>query len=217
MISARIRKNSFACSQYNGRCKTPAEGPVLVGTEQETKEDMVKQLIQDQLHTEGKRSGSFNRSPSHSGGNMKIGFMTMLLMLSLLTVAGNITARAQGQIDDTPIEADVPHAFMVKETTLPAGKYTVRRLNDEAPGILAIRSADGRTAVIFQAESVQADQAPMQAELVFDKFGDNYFLSKIWASDSNVGYQLSKTKAQESLEGRGMKAEQHSIIGKKAK
>ena len=145
---------------------------------------------------------------------MKIQFMKMLLVVGLLIGIGNVTARAQGFIDDTAIEADVPHAFSVKDKTLPAGKYTVKRLDDTQPNVLEIRSADGRTAVVFEAESVQANQIPSNAELVFDKVGDQYFLSKIWTTDSEIGYQLPKTKAEKALEGSGMQAEHHSIFAK---
>jgi hypothetical protein len=145
---------------------------------------------------------------------MKIQFMKMLLVVGLLIGIGNVTARAQGLIDDTAIEADVPHAFSVKGKTLPAGKYTVKRLDDTQPNVLEIRSADGRTAVVFEAESVQANQIPSNAELVFDKVGDQYFLSKIWTTDSDIGYQLPKTKAEKTLEGSGIQAERHSIFAK---
>jgi hypothetical protein len=140
--------------------------------------------------------------------------MKPILMLALLIGAGNITARAQALIDDTAIQADVPHAFIVRDTTLPAGKYTIKRLDDTQPNVLQIRSDNGRTEVTFEVESAQAKRIPRKAELVFDKVGDQYFLSQIWASDSDIGYQLPKTKAQEGLEGSGMQTEHHSIFGK---
>lgn len=144
---------------------------------------------------------------------MKIRSMKMLLVLGLSIGIGNVTARAQA-LSEGVIEADVPHPFIVKDTTLPAGKYTVKRLDDTQPNVLEIRSANGRTAVVFEAENAQASQIPRNAELVFDKFGDQYFLSQIWTSDSDSGYQVPKTKAEERLEGSGMKAERHSIFTK---
>ena len=147
---------------------------------------------------------------------MKLQFMKTLLMLGLLIGVGNVTARAQALSEGT-IEADVPFSFTVRETTLPPGKYVFRRVNDVEPQVLEVRSARGRKAVIFEAESAQANQTPRDADLVFDKIGDQYFLSQILTSDSNLGYQLPKTKAEERLEGDGMKAEHHSIFGKLSK
>lgn len=138
----------------------------------------------------------------------------MLLMLSLLIAGGTVAARAQALIDDTVVQANVPHSFIVKDKTLPAGKYTVKRLSDTQPNVLEIRSDNGRNAVTFEAETAQANQIISKAELVFNKVGDQYFLSKILTPDSSFGYQVPKTKAEESLEGSGMKTEHHSIFAK---
>ena len=101
---------------------------------------------------------------------MKIQVMKTLFLLSLMMGIANVTARAQGLIDDTAIEADVPHAFIVRNTTLPAGKYTIKRVDYTQPNALEIRSADGRRAVIFETESTRATETPRQAEFVFDRF-----------------------------------------------
>lgn len=144
---------------------------------------------------------------------MKIHSITMLLMLAFLIGVGIIPARAQALIEGT-IEANVPFAFMVKDTTLPAGKYTLQRLDEADPKVLEIRTANGRTAIIFEAENAQIASIPHNPELVFDKIGDQYFLSQIWANDSDIGYQLPKTKTEERLEGDGMQAQHHSILAK---
>jgi hypothetical protein len=172
---------------------------------------MVKQLIRDQLHLDEQPTGSFNRSSIHFGGNMKIQFMKTLLMLGLLIGVGNVTTRAQALSEGT-IEADVPFAFTVRDTTLPAGKYTVKRLDQTEPLVLEISSATGRAAVMFEAENAQTAHIPRKAELVFDKIGDQYFLAQIWADDTDLGYQVPKTKEEQRLESSGMQTEHHSVL-----
>ncbi len=142
--------------------------------------------------------------------------MKMLLVLGLLIGVGDVTARAQA-LSVGAIEADVPLPFIVKDTTLPAGKYIVSRLDENDPLVLEIRSTNGHTAVIFEAENAQSKQIPRNPELVFDKIGDQYFLSQIWSSDSDIGYQLPKTKAEKRLEGSGTQTEHHSIYAKLSK
>ena len=144
---------------------------------------------------------------------MKLQFIKTLFVLALLIGVGNVSAKAQALSEGT-IEADVPFSFTVRETTLPAGKYILQRISKVEPLVLEIRDARGRAAVTFEAENAQANQIPRDAELVFDKVGDQYFLSQIWSSDSDLGYQLPKTRAEERLEGDGIKAERHSIFGK---
>lgn len=150
----------------------------------------------------------------HNGGNdVKIQFMKTLLILGVLLAAGNVTSNAQALIEGS-IETTIPFAFIVKDTTLPAGKYILRRVDPNDPGILEISNARNRTTVLFEAQNTQANRTPRDAELVFDKVGDQYFLAQVWTSGSEDGYQLPETKAQQRLESGGMKAEHHSIVGK---
>ena len=144
---------------------------------------------------------------------MKMQFMKMLIVLFLLAGVTNVPVRAQALIEGS-IEADVPFAFIVKETSLPAGKYTFIRLDQTNPLVLEIRSATGHKVVMFEAENAQIAQIPRHPELVFNKVGEQYFLSQIWADDTDIGYQLPKTKAEERLEASGMKSEHRSILAK---
>ena len=106
------------------------------------------------------------------------GLARRLLIVCLLASVGAVTTKAQ--IDsDMSVEADIPYAFVVRDTTLPAGKYIVKVLDDTSLNLLEIRSADGRTAVSFETESTQADRTPRQTELVFNRIGNQYFLSQI--------------------------------------
>jgi hypothetical protein len=77
----------------------------------------------------------------------------LFLTLCLLTVGGVV---ANAQINSVSrIEASVPFAFTVGDTTLPAGKYEIRTLDDSANNVLLLRSANGHTSVIFDAENTQ--------------------------------------------------------------
>lgn len=144
---------------------------------------------------------------------MKTQFISKLLILGLLIAASGICAKAQALAEGT-IEADVPFAFIVGEKTFPAGKYTLKRADDTNPGVLEIRNDNGRGTIFFDVETAQANENPRQTNLVFEKIGDQYFLSEIWASDTNVGYRLPKTNAEKSLEGGDIKTEHRSILAK---
>ena len=144
---------------------------------------------------------------------MKTQFISTLLILVLLTAGGAIRAKAQA-LEEGTIEADVPFTFRVKEKTFPAGKYTLKRADDTNPGVLEISNDKGRGTIFFEAETAQANEYPRQTNLVFEKIGDQYFLSEIWASDSKLGYQLPKTKTERSLEGGDIKTELRSVLAR---
>lgn len=144
---------------------------------------------------------------------MKTQFISTLLILVLLTAGGAIRANAQA-LEQGTIEADVPFAFIVGGKTFSAGKYTLRRADDTNPGVLEISNDKGRGTIFFEAQTAQAKDYPRQTNLIFDKIGDQYFLSEIWASDTTLGYRLPKTNLERSLEGADIKTELRSILAK---
>jgi hypothetical protein len=136
----------------------------------------------------------------------------LFLALCLLTVGGGVVANAQIDTGVT-IQANVPFTFVVGDTTLPAGKYDIKAL-DDMPGVLDLRSVHGHTSVVFDTENAETrgDQIVSKGELAFDKIGDTYFLSQIWMAGSASGSQLVKSRMEKRLEGKGMKSERHSIV-----
>jgi hypothetical protein len=101
---------------------------------------------------------------------------------------------------------------MVGDTTLPAGKYEIRAL-DDMPGVLELRSVSGHTVVNVDAESVKTkdERIANKCELVFDKVGDKYFLSQVFVAGSSTGSELAKSRMEKRLEGDGGQPERHSI------
>lgn len=136
--------------------------------------------------------------------------MVTKLFLSLCLLVGlgaTLTSNAQIKSDIT-IKANVPYAFVVGDTTLPAGAYTIR-VADGFQNVLVITSATGKTAVLFQTEPVTARSAMDKNELVFDKIGDTYFLSQVFLRGDVSGSQLLKSKMQLRLEEGGSTATAH--------
>jgi hypothetical protein len=121
------------------------------------------------------------------------------------------TATASAQLIGA-LRVDVSHPFIVNKTELPAGTYTIRVLDDMAPTMMEIQSIDGRNSVMFDTEDAQPKGQPRENTIVFDKVGDDYFLSRIWLEgDSYVGYGLEKPKLEKRLEASGTKVEKHQV------
>jgi hypothetical protein len=140
------------------------------------------------------------------------------LFLSLCLVAGLGATLTNAQIrSDVTIRANIPYSFVVNNTTLPAGTYMVTVLDAYASdlSVLEIRSANGKTAVLFETEPITVPGLAPRTELVFDKVGDTYFLSKVFLKDDE-GNQLLKSKTQRRLEENGSIAESHSIAASPA-
>lgn len=126
----------------------------------------------------------------------------LLIVVSLfwIGIAGRIPAHAQ--VVDT-IEADIPFSFTVRNTTLPAGRYTVERVYTVDPNVMEIRSRDAHSATLVIVENAEIAKAPEMAELIFDRVGDQYFLSEIFEGGSNAGVALPKSHAERQMEKEG--------------
>jgi hypothetical protein len=96
-------------------------------------------------------------------------------ILGLFFVLAIASAQAQ-----TPSRAEVniPFDFSAGTAKLKAGVYTVKRMTGNA---LAIRSADGKTTALVNAPlTLGSRDSKAGQRLVFNKYGDEYFLSQIW-------------------------------------
>ena len=127
----------------------------------------------------------------------------------VLSISGLTTARAQ--VVDT-VEADIPFGFTINDTTLPAGEYSIRRVSPENPGVMVISSKEGHKNVLFVVNSAQAKTEPHKTELIFDRVGDQYFLSEIFESWDVNGVELRKPRSERKLEKTGAKVQLNSVI-----
>jgi hypothetical protein len=153
----------------------------------------------------------------HNTGESLMKMITKLV-LSLCLIAGlgaALTSNAQIQSDAT-IRANISHSFVVNNTTLPAGTYVITVPDTTSDlNVLEIRSTNNKTAVLFDTEPVNATRIMQQSELVFDKIGDTYFLSRVFMSGDEGGNQVLKSKRQKRLEESGSTAESSSIPASK--
>jgi hypothetical protein len=101
-------------------------------------------------------------------------------------VLGMSTISAQAQIIGQ-LEADIPFTFHAGGAKLPPGKYIIRVLDGSDLSAMEIQSADDRTSALFEVREAQASTTPKKAELVFNHYGNRYFLSKLFDGGGKVG------------------------------
>jgi len=122
---------------------------------------------------------------------------TAIVATAFLALA--ITAPARAQLPGTAMRANIPFDFIVNGKTLPAGNYEVKRLNDEPEGLI-IRSVDNKhDHAVFETESMQQNRMPREDQIVFDRFGDTYFLSEVLTGGMETARRLAPTRAEREL------------------
>ena len=87
-----------------------------------------------------------------------------------------VSARAQ---DADAVVVSVPFEFVAGGTSLPAGEYTVRRVNPGVNRELAISGYNKGNAFLLPLAFDDGAAAANQPTLSFEHVGDKYFLSQI--------------------------------------
>jgi len=108
-----------------------------------------------------------------------------LALLTAASVLAEMTPR---------MKAHIPFGFHVGNSMLPAGEYTVD--TDPGPGLVRLRSADAKSSVTILANAVQTVSTPRDSKLIFSRYGDEYFLSRIWRAGSDTGNELRKSRRE---------------------
>lgn len=142
-----------------------------------------------------------------------IKYATQCFSTLALLLVGGLTA-AQAQMDsNTILDANIPFQFVVGRTTLPAGKYVIRPIDEseDTPNVLEIRSANGKVGTILDTENTSLNQAPRKTEVIFDKIGNQYFLSQIFVEGENYGVQAIESKMERKLKDGGQLATKQSV------
>jgi hypothetical protein len=110
-----------------------------------------------------------------------------LFAASGLVAAGNLSAQ------DYKLEAKIPFDFTLNHKVLPAGTYTIY---SEAPNIVVVRNWQTG---IGDMSAVHADnKGSTTPELVFQRYGNQYFLRKIHASNA-VNMAIPRSKQEQRM------------------
>jgi len=111
------------------------------------------------------------------------------------------------------LEANIPFAFHAGNAKLPAGTYRIHVLDTTDLSVMEITSADGSVSALFEVDSAQANAIPTKSELIFNKYGDHYFLSQLFDQGSADGSQVPKSRYEKrviaSQAAQGKLAQQH--------
>jgi hypothetical protein len=101
---------------------------------------------------------------------------TMFLILA--TVAVGVGRPSVARAEEL-VTAKIPFDFIVGDTRLPAGEYTIRETST-GPTVLLIESTDGaRVSYVSTISATSADGHSTRPDVEFEMFGRDHFLSRI--------------------------------------
>lgn len=117
--------------------------------------------------------------------------MGAVIVLSLIVIS---TAMAQSV--NQPLIANIPFEFSAGNQIMPAGKYAITVVNPSSDQrALKLQSLDTTDKAMLLTHTV-IGVANDEAKLVFNRYGDHYFLAQAWTSGDRLGMAAGMSKTE---------------------
>jgi hypothetical protein len=101
---------------------------------------------------------------------------TLFLMMTVAAVSAGLPSVARA---DGLVTAKIPFTFIVGDTRLPAGDYTISETSS-GPSVLLVESTDGtRVSFVSTIAATPTDGDQMQPDVEFQTVGKEHFLSRV--------------------------------------
>ena len=118
------------------------------------------------------------------------------LMVFAAALALVVTTVASAQT--TKVKVNVPFSFIANRANLPAGQYLLQSVDIEGK-VLAIRNLETNSTNLVMFNSCASLASVKQTKLIFHRYGDRYFLNRIWVAGNNYGHELSPSPREKEV------------------
>jgi hypothetical protein len=128
--------------------------------------------------------------------------------LGLLALLAAVSAFGQQRLT-----ADIPFEFHLANTVMPAGHYDVTLSAPDMQGVLSVDCVTCSARAFALTHKVGGGySASTEGRLVFDKYGDTYFLSQVWSPGYAQGGALPTSKTEREIARTAPPAETSQIL-----
>ena len=107
-----------------------------------------------------------------------------------------VSTRAQASYG---VRGNVPFDFIVGDKTIPAGRIAVQGVSSDAAGVLSIANVNQGKLTKRAWRTLAGASESAQCKLVFNKYGNRYFLTQIWIPGYQT-WEVMKSKQERILE-----------------
>jgi hypothetical protein len=107
------------------------------------------------------------------------------------------------------LEVNIPFQFHAGNAKLPAGTYRIHVLDNSDLTIMEISSVDGSISALFQVQDAEANPAPAKSELIFNKYGNRYFLAKLFDESNPSGSQVIESRYEKRISEAASETQAH--------
>jgi hypothetical protein len=124
---------------------------------------------------------------------MKTRALVMAGVMALTMFATTRVAQAQQSL-----VINIPFDFVAGNTQLAAGEYTVK-VSVPTHSLILISRKDSTASAFINTYAAVSNTPQAESKLVFNRYGDRYFLSQVWSEGNSQGRQLVKTSREKEM------------------
>jgi len=118
------------------------------------------------------------------------------LLVAMIAVMVNQPAKAQSL--GYGLRVTIPFDFKVGDKTFAAGRYTVNRLQQD-DSVIKISSWQGKANALRTTIPVTINKTRNRGILVFNRYGDQYYLAQVWPAGASTGRALIVSRSERDL------------------
>ena len=122
---------------------------------------------------------------------MKKQALFSLLAAVVLLTAGSLNAQTSN-----PVKVNIPFDFSAGKSSFSAGEYRIDAISQLGDLAIAGRASSAK---LVSSHPIQSASPSSSTKLVFNKYGDRYFLSQIWVEGDDRGRELPQTREEKEL------------------
>ena len=131
-----------------------------------------------------------------------------VVAVTLMVLSGMAAAQLMGS---SRIAAQVPFEFVVANKIVPAGECVVQAATMDGK-ILMIDNAGAKVGLFSGWSQTESKQRAPHYALVFNRYGDRYFLTGIKLQGSKITYHLPQSKAEAELLAQNVSATEETLL-----
>src|SRR5260370_40825709 len=143
----------------------------------------------------------FNEVTSMSDSNQiitkerQMSWMFLAFVIALIMYPSRRPAPGIGTLD-----VNIQFESQAGQAVLPPGNYTVRMVDNSELAIMQITSKDHpSTSAIFRVHEKDLTSAPTENEVVFNKYGDHYFLAQVFDEGDPSGSEVVESSYEQKV------------------
>jgi hypothetical protein len=148
-----------------------------------------------------------NKAPTSHSETTRIRHLLSLLIALAFALSISPTNALAQIIGD--LEVTIPFQFRAGDAKLPPGNYIIHTVDNAGLKIMEISSADGSTSALFEVHDAEANSTPAKSELIFNKYGNRYFLAKLFDEGNPNGSAVDESRYEKKVGQAATEAQAH--------